>query len=154
MTSGQKHLIKCRCILQQFKKLQDPPAHQFIVFSVIKDDVVVPKFSQCNNCGLIHKVVDICRSEIQTGKESMNSIIKIEDIKPSLHTNFCNLLESNNCDIATWEAVQFVVENKEWGSFVVLTTDLQGNELHGKYLKVLGESLCKVESFSRNNGVF
>ena len=153
MISGQKHLIKCRCVLQQYKRLQNPPVHHFVVFSVVKDDNVVSKYCQCNNCGIIHKVVDICKSEIQAGKENMNSIIKIEDIKPSLHANFCNLLEANNCDVATWEAVQFIVENKDWGSFVVLTTDSSGDELYGKYMRILGETLCKVESFSRNNGV-
>lgn len=153
MIAGQKHLIKCRCVLSQYKNRQDPPIHQFVVFSLLKDDVVVPKYSQCNNCGLIHKVIDLCTSEIQRGKENMNSIIKIEDVKPSLHVNFISLLESNNCDIATWEAVQFNVENKNWGSFVVLTTDKQEGEINGKFIKILGEALCKVESFSRSDGV-
>lgn len=154
MPRGQKHLIKCRCVLPQFKKFENPPAHKFIVFSVINDDEsVVVKHSQCNNCGLIHKVVDICSSEILQTKENMNSIIKIEDIKPSLHPNFSNILDVNSADIATWEAVQFIVENKRWGEFVVLTTENDGDEIHGKYIRVLGESLCKVESFTRSTGI-
>jgi len=147
---GHKHLIKCRCVLPQYKALEKPPAHKFIVFSVIDDSGnVVPKFSQCNNCGLIHKVVDICTSEIQSGKDSMKSLIKIEDIKPSLHPNFSGILESNNCDLPTWEAVQFYIENKLWGSFVILTKEAEGDEVHGKFLRILGESFCKVESFTR-----
>lgn len=154
MSHGQKHLIKCRCVLPQFKKMEEPPAHKFIVFSAIQDngDVIV-KYAQCNNCGVIHRVTDICKSEILSGKENMNSIMKIEDIRPSLHPNFVGILESNSADLATWEALQFIVENKRWGDHVVLTTESEGDEIHGKYIRVLGESLCKVESFTRSTGV-
>jgi len=154
MIHGQKHLIKCRCVLPQFKRLENPPVHQFIVFSVIQEDETVkPRYSQCNNCGVVHKVVDVCKSEIVSGKENMNSLIKIEDIKPSLHPNFVGILESSQADLATWESVQFIVENKQWGQFVVLTNDSEGEEIHGKYIKILGESMCKVETFMRSTGV-
>lgn len=154
MNRGQKHLIKCRCVLPQFKKLENPPPHQFIVFSVVKDDGdVVVKYSQCNNCGIIHRVIDICKSEILPSKENMGSLIKIEDIKSSLHSNFVNVLEANSADLATWEAVQFILENKKWGEFVVLTTETEGEEIHGKYIRILGESLCKIETFSRSSGL-
>lgn len=153
MPIGQKHLIKCRCVLQQFKSRPEPPVHQFIVFSVIDDDGnVVQKHAQCNNCGVIHKVTDICQSQMLAGKEHMNSLIKIDDIKPSLHGNFSNILETNNADLPTWEAVQFIVENKRWGDIVVLTTDREGDDIHGKYLRILGEAMCKVESFTRSEG--
>jgi hypothetical protein len=152
---GHKHLIKCRCVLPQFKNLEKPPAHQFIVFSAMSDDGnVIPKFSQCNNCGLIHKVIDICKSEIQTGKESMKSIIKIEEIKPSLHSNISSILEANNCDLPTWEAALFIVENKQWGSYVVLSKEAEGDEVHGKFIRIFGETLCKVESFTRKEGTY
>jgi hypothetical protein len=154
MSQGQKHLVKCRCVLQQFKKLQNPPPHQFVVFSVVQDDGgVVVKQAQCNNCGVIHKVVDLCKSEIVSGKENAKSMVTIDDIRPSIHPNFANILEANSADLATWEAVQFAIENKRWGDAVVLTTEQDGNELHGKYLRIIGESLCKVESFTRSTGV-
>lgn len=154
MSHGQKHLVKCRCVLQQFKNLETPPAHQFVVFSIVQDDgKIAVKHAQCNNCGVIHKILDLCRSEIITGKESARALITIDEIRPSLHPNFVGILESNSADLATWEAVQYIVENKKWGDFVVLTTELDGDELHGKYLRILGESLCKVESFVRSTGV-
>lgn len=154
MIHGQKHLIKCRCVLPQFKRLENPPVHQFIVFSAIQEDETVkPRYSQCNNCGVVHKVIDVCKSEIVSGKENMNSLIKIEDIKPSLHPNFVGILESSQADLATWESVQFIVENKQWGQFVVLTNDSEGEEIHGKYIRILGESMCKVETFMRSTGV-
>lgn len=154
MSRGQKHLVKCRCVLPQFKKLENPPPHQFVVFSILNDDgSVVIKYAQCNNCGIIHRVIDVCKSEIMSSKEHMNSLLKIEDIKPSLHANISNMLEVNSADLATWEAVQFIIENKRWGEFVVMTTETEGDEITGKYARILGDSLCKVETFARSSGL-
>lgn len=148
---GQKHLIKCRCVLPQFKGVVDPPAHQFIVFSVLReeDDEVQVKYSQCNNCGIIHKVTDICKSEILSGKEVMKSIVKVEDIKSSLPTNLVDILERNNCDLPIWEQAQFIIENKQWGNFVILTQEEESGTKQGKYVRIMSETFFKVESFSR-----
>lgn len=151
---GQKHLVKCRCVLPQFKKLESPPPHHFPVFSKVDDDgKVIVKLAQCNNCGLIHRVYDLCSSEIVKNKESTSSIVKIEDIRGVLHQNFVNILEANSVDLPTWEAVCFIVENKQWGSFVVLSSEQDEDEVNGKYIRILGESLCKVETFLRSTGL-
>jgi len=147
---GQRHLVKCRCVLPQFKGITSPPAHQFIVFSVISEEnAVTVKYAQCNNCGIIHKVTDICTSEILSGKEAMNSIVKIEDIKLSLPPNLADILERNNADVATWEAAQFILENKEWGNFVILAQEEESGTRQGKYVRIMSETFFKVESFSR-----
>ena len=147
---GQRHLIKCRCFLPQYKGVENPPSHHFIVFSVINDDdSVKTKYAQCNNCGVIHKVTDICTSEIQNGKESMSSILKIEDIKSSLPNNLSDILERNNVDLASWEAAQFIFENKDWGNFVILASEEDSGTRHGKYVRIMSETFFKVESFSR-----
>jgi len=147
---GQRHLIKCRCVLPQYKGIVNPPAHQFIVFSVVDDkDVVKIKYSQCNNCGIIHKVTDICTSEIISGKEAMSSIVKVEDIKISLPPNLSDILDRNNVDIATWEQAQFILENKQWGNFVILAQEEEAGTRQGKYVRIMSETFFKVESFSR-----
>ena len=148
---GQKHLIKCRCVLPQFKNSVDPEKkqHRFTVFSEVADDVVKQKFAQCNNCGLIHKVKDICTSEIMSGKESMGSILTIEDIKPGLHPSAVAILERYNCDLPTWEQLSYVMENKRWGEVIILTSDLEEDTKVIKYVRVLGETLFKVDSHSR-----
>lgn len=152
--NGQKHLISCRCVLPQYKKLKDPPVHKFVVFSKINDnDEVIVKYSQCNNCGIIHKITNICTSEIVAGKDHMNSLIRIEDIKASLSKNFIEILEVNFADLATWEAVQFTVENKLWGNIIVFSSEVEGSDVSGKYIKILGETLCKIETFTRSIGV-
>ncbi len=150
MLSGHKHLIKCRCVLQQFKQMKNPPVHMFTVFSIIDDnDRVKPKFAQCTNCGIIHKVVEINKSEIVPGKEAMTTIVSIDDIKMSLPQRLSDLLESNKCDLPTWENAQFIIENKLWGQFVVLSTENEGNVKQGKYVSILGETSLKVETFAR-----
>lgn len=149
MIIGLKHLITCRCVLPQFKRSDDPPRHQFVVFSTVNDDVVVPKFAQCNNCGVIHKVVEVNRSEIMLGRENMGSLVTIDDIKAGLPQQLSNILETNDVDLPTWELAQFILENKQWGNFVVLRTDEEDGLKQGKYLRILGEAMFRVESFTR-----
>ncbi len=150
---GQKHLIKCRCILPQFKRVNNPPYHQFPVFSVIEDDVVLPSFVQCPNCGIIHKVTDILVSEIVKGREHMSSLKTIDDVRVGMPEQVAAVLEANNADLATWEAVSFVIDNKLWGDFVTVTRDTDGSVSQGKYIKILGEKLFKVETYMRDDNV-
>lgn len=150
MPTGQKHLVKCRCVLPQFKRSENPIQHQFIVFSVIDDnDSVKPKFAQCPNCGIVHRVIELSKSEIIGGRELMKSIMTIEDIKQSLPEKLASILEANEADLPTWEAAQFIIENKQWGNFVVMTSDRDGDIRQGKYVRILGETLFKVESYCR-----
>jgi hypothetical protein len=148
---GFRHLLECRCVLPQFKNRQDPPKHKFIVFSVLKEnDSIDLKYAQCNNCGLIHKVIDICKSEIQLGKEHSSSILTVEDIKLSLPRDLSNILEKYRLELPSWEQAQFIVEHKSWGEFIVLEQEDDGDTKQGKYVRILGESFFKVENFSRD----
>jgi hypothetical protein len=150
MTNGLKHLVTCRCVLSQFKHRDDPPQHQFVVFSVVDDhDVVRPKFVQCNNCGVVHKVTEINRSEIMQGREDMRSIVKIDDIRSSLPQGLVSLLDQNDADIPTWEAVQHTYDTEQWGNFVVLSTDEEDGLRQGKYVRVMSKTMFKVETFTR-----
>lgn len=149
MAQGLKHLITCRCVLPQFKRMENAPQHQFVVFSVIDDSGnLQSRFAQCNNCGIVHKVTDVCRSEV-VSREAMSSLPTVDDIKSGLPPTLANLLESNHVDLATWEMAQFILENKQWGNFVVLTTDEEDGLRQGKYVRILGDNLFKVETFAR-----
>jgi hypothetical protein len=149
MSTGIKHLINCRCILQQFKKLDNPPSHKFLVFSSIDDDDnVKTKYAKCNNCGIIHKVIEIGKSEILK-KDEMASILSVDDIKASLPEHLSFILEKNSADLPSWESAKFIFENKKWGDFVVITTEDDGDTLHGKYVTILSENTFRVESFER-----
>lgn len=151
MSTGQKHLIKCRCVLPQYKHAVNPVPHQFTVFSVINDDnTVKPKFAQCTNCGVVHKVTEISRSQIVVGREDMKSMLSISDIKASLPEQLTAVLENSQADLPTWEAVQFIIETQQWGNFVVLTSDTEGDVKQGKYIRILGERLFKIETYTRS----
>lgn len=154
MAQGLKHLITCRCVLPQFKRMNNAPQHQFVVFSVIADDgTFQQRFAQCNNCGIVHKVIDVCRSETVT-REAMGSLPTIDDIKAGLPPQLVNILEANRVeDLSTWELAQFILENKQWGNFVVLNTDEEDGLKQGKYVRILGESMFKVETFAREEVV-
>jgi hypothetical protein len=150
MPTGIKHLVKCRCILPQFKKAFSPPNHQFIVFSVIDDkDNVVPKIVVCNNCGIVHKVVDITKSIIVNGKENLTTLVTAEEIACCLPEKLVSVLDANHVDVPTWEAVKFTFENKQWGNMVVLSGETIDDERTGKYIVLLSETAFRVESFSR-----
>ena len=147
---GQKHLVKCRCVLPQFKGRVDPPVHHFVVFSVINEnDSVKTKYAQCNNCGAVHKVTDICTSEIIANKESMASIVDVNDIKASLPSNLVNILERNNADLPSWENAAFILENKQWGEIVVLNQEEEAGTRQGKYVQIMSDTFFKIETFGR-----
>jgi hypothetical protein len=153
MATGLKHLVTCRCVLPQYKRSASPPQHQFVVFSVIDDDnAVKAKFAQCNNCGIIHKVTDVCRSEI-VSRESMGSLPTIDELKVGMPAQLVGALELADVDLATWEQARYVWENKQWGNFVILTTDEEDGLRQGKYVQILGESMFKIDTFSREEVV-
>lgn len=149
--TGQKHLIQCRCILPQFQKLKNPPLHKFIVFSELSDDGVITKLAQCNNCGVIHRVVDVCKSDIVVGKEHASSILSIDDIRTNIPETLQTILDAHDADLATWEATKFIIDAERWGDFVVLTSDNVENMRQGKYIRILGKTLFKVDSFSTDD---
>lgn len=149
MSTPIRHTVQCRCILSQFQASADVNLHSFIVFSVMDEDKnLIPKFAKCNNCGIIHKIVDVNRSEILKKEESA-AILEIEDIKPSIPDVVCSILEKCDVDLPTWEHVKWIYDEQKWGSFVVLTKEYEGTEIHGKILKILGTTLYKLDTYSR-----
>jgi len=155
LSYGIKHLIQCQCILPQFKNnIKNPIFHKFAVFSIVEQGVIVKeKFVQCTHCGIIHKVSDISVSEIMVGKENMSSVITLQDIRLNLPEKIVTILDTYDLDIATWENVQYIIDNERWGEHVVLSSDLQGNIRQGKILRIMGTNLLKIETFTRNEEV-
>jgi hypothetical protein len=148
---GAKHLVQCHCILPQYRDRKDPFFHKFVVFSVINDnDKVVTKFCHCNNCGVVHKVVDLCQSEVVVGKESSLSLMTKEDIRSCIPANIAKLLDTYECDLPIWEEVQFYFELEEKSPGIVLTKESFKGTITGKVLYMLGSSKIKIESFTRD----
>ena len=144
---GVKHLIQCHCILPQFRNMNNPVFHKFLVFSIIsEDDTTIEKFSSCNNCGALHKIVDVCKSEIVVGADEVSTIRTIDDIKHGLSENLISVLEKYKCDISTWENVEFIIDNNMWDENVIISRESIDDITHIKILNVLSESRIKIAS--------
>jgi hypothetical protein len=126
--------------------------HQFVVFSTIDDsDTVLPKYVQCNNCSVVHKIYDLCKSEIVAGRDELNSVNTIDDIIYTIPEDIRGVLESYDVDLPTWEHAQFVLQNKVWGTAVILTKDVLEDETQGKLLMIKGPREFNIETFIVEN---
>ena len=144
---GLIHLIDCVCILPQYANREVPIFHRFAVFSELRDDVVVEKIAKCNNCGVMHRVIDVCRSDIIYGHDDVRGALNIKDIAMSLPKHIVDVLETNNCSIATWEHVKFNLEHQRWGSYVVITSEEVDGHRSGKALAFIDETRINVIPF-------
>jgi hypothetical protein len=151
---GYKHLIECHCVLLQYRDRKDPIYHKFVVFSAVDDtDTVIPAYAQCNNCGTVHKIYDICKSEIIAGKDESSSTEKKEDVCISLPKSLVELFESYNLEVANYQYARFILENKIWDSTIILTSELDGEQHAGKILRFLSAEKFRVEPFVREEFV-
>ena len=151
---GIRHLINCQCILPQFKKAANPLFHKFVVFSIIDDnDSVVPSYAQCNNCSIIHKVVDLCNSEIVKGKEQLASLPTITDIKLEFPDSLSELLESYKSDITIWQHAQFILRAQRWGEKIIIQREEDESSVQGKILTFISPIQFRMESFQEDNDV-
>ena len=144
---GVLHLVECHCCLPQFKNSPKPVYHKFKVFSTIDDgDTVVPKHSQCNNCGVIHHVVDICKSEIITGRDEI-ILLGQDDIRLMIPSAISNILSQYKCDLPTWEKALFIFQNEIWGDYVIIDKQESEEEVSGKMLKINSSTKFLIEPF-------
>ncbi len=145
---GIKHTVECHCVLPQYRNRADPVYHSFVVFSILDEsETVIPKHAECNNCGVIHNVYDICKSEILMGREN-GAVMDIKDAKLLLPDSVCGILESYECDIATWENVLFLLQEKYIGT-VTLSRKSDEGVITGKLLKISGPGKYSLEPYSR-----
>lgn len=146
-----KHLIECKCVLLQFRKMPNPPLHKFIVFSELNSSgLVIPSLAQCNNCGAVHKIQEIGVSTI-TKKEDATSVLTIDEIKSSLPEKLLNDLSRYELEQHQWLEIKWVYENEDWGRVVVLTKETSDGLIAGKYVQIIGTGLWKFGSFSKED---
>jgi hypothetical protein len=149
---GVKHLVQCHCILPQYRNKKNPIFHKFVVFSIIdNDDSVIPKLSQCNNCGVVHNVFDICKSEVVRGVDDSISGLTMRDLKTSLPKDVISVLESYECDIPTWENVKFIFDESLWGEGVVLAKEEIGELTQIKIMTIASENKIKIDTKTRRD---
>lgn len=149
---GLKHLIQCHCVLPQYRRQDDPIFHKFTVFSIVReDDSVETKYVQCENCGVIHKVFDICKSEIISGNDESQTVLTVEDIKMSLPDKVSHILDSYNCDISTWEHVEFLFANEMWGTEIILKKEENEESTNLKILQINGSDKIRIKTANRKD---
>tara|TARA_B100000212_G_scaffold112375_1_gene83711 strand:+ start:8564 stop:9040 length:477 start_codon:yes stop_codon:yes gene_type:complete len=151
MKNYTKHLVECHCILKIFENKTKPLYHKFPVFSLVdENDVIEEKYVMCNNCDIIHRVHDICKSEIKWGKEGYKSLVYTkEDIKFNLENNgnekIAELLEINQVDISDWELVDYLIENNLEGHVILDKKEMDDN-VNYKVLYILKEGKIKIKN--------
>lgn len=150
MSVGIKHLIQCRCILPTMKKKDNPPLHKFKVFSIQEKGEVIEKMVTCNNCGIVHRVYEVCKSEILDKVEGTRSSVTIEDISVSLPENVLQLLKSYERELCDYEHIKFMIDEEKKGEFVVLSQEFNEGRRSGKVLKYKGKGKFEIEPFSRS----
>lgn len=146
---GIKHLIECHCTLKIYKGDDNHLYHKFPVYSKFNNDSkkIIEKIVQCNNCQTLHKVYDICKSDIiRSGKDENKSSVSIDDISLQLPYKLNNVLVKYQCDIATWEQVLDIVDNKAWNYKIVLSRELIEAKYHVKVLHIISEEKIKIET--------
>jgi len=147
---GIKHLIECRCILPTMKNRDNAPLHKFKVFSIQEKDQVIEKMVTCNNCGIVHRVYEICKSEILHNVEGTRSSITIEDISLMLPETVLKILNSYEKELPDFEHVKFMIEENKAGDFITLSQEFNDGRKTGKVLKYKGNSRFEIEPFSRS----
>ncbi len=151
-----KHLIECKCVAAILKNVEPQVYHKFIVFSEMNPDTfgVKPSYAQCNNCGVIHKIIDIATSTILR-KEESSSLDSIDEIKLSLPNHLVSVLEKYECDLHVWQETRFIYENQLWGKHVILSKekdDANSTIFSGKYMIIISSSLMKIQSYEQDEG--
>lgn len=144
-----KHLIQCKCILMQFRKMPDPPLHKFIVFSEIEPPgIIVNSLAQCPNCGVVHKVKEVGVSEVLR-KEDAPSVLTIDEIKSSLPEKLVAGFTGYELELHQWMEIKWIIDNEQWGRNVVLTRDSADGLVTGKYVQIISKDIWRFSNFSR-----
>ena len=153
---SQRHLIECHCILPIYKNKKPVVYHKFSVYSKLdeKTGKVIPKYVNCNNCGITHFVTEFCKSEIKVGKEDVSSVRNVKDIRHSIPENILKILEENNATIDIYEEVEDVIDSSVYPKSIVLSREILGEDYHYKILNIKSEKKYKVQSEIINTTVF
>jgi hypothetical protein len=139
---GTKHLIECHCHLAIRKDIY----HKFPVYSKIVDDKVISHYEKCTNCGTLHRITEICRSEFISGKEDAKMCLTKDDYIEMLPEKIATPLIKNDADISSYAHALDIIEEKRWGEMIVLSRETISDVQHIKTIEILSESQIKIQS--------
>ncbi len=132
------------------KNKPDPPLHKFVVFSVQQNDKIVEKLSTCNNCGVVHRVYEVCKSEILNNFEGTKSSLTIEDISIMLPASVSEIMKTYERELPDYEHIRFILDEDKKDEFIVLSQEFNDGRKTGKVLKYKGKGKFEIEPFSRS----
>jgi len=145
-----KHILECQCILKIFENKTKPVYHKFPVFSILEEDIVQEKYVMCNNCSIIHRVYDVCKSEIKWGQEGYKSLVCTkDDVRVNLinqgYQNIADLLDINNVDVSDWEYIDFLIENNLEGHVILDKKEID-DKINYKVIYIYEEGKTKIKN--------
>jgi len=144
---GYRHLIECHCVLQVYKDKNPPVYHKFTAYNKVNNrGDIIPKYANCNNCGVTHFITEICKSEIKTGKEDLSSVRSIDDLKISLPEKLSKILDDHQCDITLYENAEDVIENQCYPYEMIVKREIIDDEHHVKILNIENENRFRIHS--------
>jgi len=145
---SQRHLIECHCILPIYKNKRPVMYHKFSVYSKIdeKTGKVIPKYVNCNNCGVTHYVNEYCKSQIKAGKEDILSARTIDDVRLSIPEKILDVLVTYKCTVDVYEEIEDVIDNDLYPRSIVLNREIINDNQHYKVLEMKSNSNFKIQS--------
>ncbi len=144
-----KHLIECHCVLPQYRNRQEPVYHKFPVFSILEDDALVEKIVRCNNCDAVHRVFDVCKSEIYIGDLDLSSIATAKEVLSEMPDALRESLAPLNLDICTLEHILWCIENEK-NEKIPLRRDTVKEKIFVKFISLKQGGKWKFETESHS----
>ena len=132
----EKHLIECQCTLSIFKNKNTLIYHKIPVVSFYDDNEdLMEKYIICDNCGVVHRVYEIFKSEIKWGMENLKSLVNNkEDIIQNFiflgHEKIIELLEKEKAYLSDWEIAEYIIENEKSGTLVLHKKESDNNIIY------------------------
>lgn len=145
---GQKHMIECHCILPIYKNKSEPIYHKFTVYSKFdENNKIIPKYQKCNNCGTVHFVYEICKSDVKIGKEDTSNLcLSIKDLSIGFSDKLVKILEDYNCEIDVYEIIEDVFHEKIFPFDIILKREIIDEEYNIKILTISGNDNFKIKT--------
>ena len=117
---------------------------------ITKKGVVKDKNMKCPNCGRIHRVIEIGKSEIVAG----GSYRELDDIKRVLPNELVSVLEEHGCDYVVYEECELAIKKRVKNNRkIMLTREHSEDEIFGKCVLIKKNGDFLLESYSYRVGL-
>ena len=144
---GVTHTIECHCVLPLYKNKTPAVYHKFVVYNKVDESGgVLPKYVNCNNCGITHFVYEICKSEIKVGKEDLPTVRKINEVKLSLPEKLVTFLESYEVETFVYEKIEDAINKTIFPTEVILKREIIDEAHHVKIINVTSENTFTINT--------